>query len=62
MEGNPARNDWKGDLDAPYNLGPGLKNNFTVKMEVYTSNKMVTTYNTIGIIRGEVEPGINIIN
>jgi N-acetylated-alpha-linked acidic dipeptidase len=60
MDGIPARDEWKGDLIAPYNLGPKLKNNFTIKMEVYTSNQMRTTYNTIGIIRGEIEPGYSI--
>lgn len=61
MEGVAAPPGWKGDLVAPYNLGPNLKNNMTVKMQVNTSNRNVTTYNTIAILRGEVEPGTNII-
>ena len=55
--GMPSPDEWQGGLEADYNLGPNLKNNFQVKMEVYTTNQMATTYNTIGILRGEIEPG-----
>ena len=55
--GMSSPDEWQGGLEADYNLGPNLKNNFQVKMEVYTTNQMATTYNTIGILRGEIEPG-----
>ena len=54
-----APDTWQGGLNTPYRLGPGMQNpGWKVKLEVHTSNKMATIHNTIGIIRGEEEPGI----
>ena len=53
-----APDAWQGGLNTPYRLGPGMQNvGWKVKLEVHTSNKMATIHNTIGIIRGEEEPG-----
>lgn len=55
---NPAPDGWVGHLDAPYNLGPGLRYpGWTVKMNISTRNEQRTIYNTIGILRGSVEDG-----
>lgn len=59
--GTASPSEWQGGLEAAYNLGPNLIDNFTIKMEVYTTNQMATTYNTIGILRGEIEPGFCLI-
>ena len=57
MGGEPAPEEWKGDLET-YSLGPNFKTpGWVVKMEVLTQNKMATIYNTIGVLRGEEEPG-----
>ena len=57
MGGEPAPDEWKGDLET-YSLGPNLKiPGWTVKMDILTHNKMATIYNTIGVLRGEEEPG-----
>ena len=56
---NAAPHQWVGTLDVKYNLGPLLPG-WKVRLNVSTSNQLRTVYNTIGILRGSVEPGINI--
>ncbi|XP_070538242.1 putative N-acetylated-alpha-linked acidic dipeptidase [Ptychodera flava] len=60
MKGNEVQKEWKGEIPGvTYRYGPGLAapdDDKTVKVSVYSSNTMVTTYNTIGMIRGSVEP------
>lgn len=56
---NKAPTKWQGDLKVKYFLGPELKDaGWKVKMDVKTSNKMATIYNTIGIFEGQEEPGV----
>jgi hypothetical protein len=58
MKKTPAPDSWQGTLNTTYYLGPGMEDStLKVKLEVHTSNKMATIHNTIGIIRGEEEPG-----
>ncbi|XP_070577786.1 putative N-acetylated-alpha-linked acidic dipeptidase [Ptychodera flava] len=53
----PIPEDWKGGLDIEYNIGPGFMNpDRKARMEIHTTNQMRKTYNTIGFIRGAVEP------
>jgi Zn-dependent M28 family amino/carboxypeptidase len=52
---NPAPSQWIGTLDVKYNLGP-LQSGWKVKLNISTSNQMRTIYNTIGILRGSIEP------
>lgn len=55
---NPPPNEWVGDLNASYSLGPGFLNpEWKVKMNISTTNQKRTVYNTIGILRGSVEDG-----
>lgn len=57
-EGELAPEEWRGTLSTEYYLGPDLKYpNWTIKMDIRTANRMATIYNTIGLIRGEIEPG-----
>lgn len=53
-----APDDWQGKLNVTYYLGPDFKQpGWKLKLDVKTYNKMATTYNTIGILYGEKEPG-----
>ena len=57
-EGELAPEEWRGELDVDYFLGPELKYpKWKIRMEILTSNKMATIYNTIGILEGQEEPG-----
>lgn len=58
MNGPLAPEKWRGDLNTPYSLGPGFQygSGWKIKMNMLTANKMVTTYNTIGMLYGEQEP------
>ena len=57
---NSPPEDWVGNLNASYSLGPGFINpRWKVKMNVSTSNQKRLTYNTIGILRGSIEDGTN---
>ncbi|XP_077987706.1 N-acetylated-alpha-linked acidic dipeptidase 2-like [Glandiceps talaboti] len=58
MKGAEVKEEWRGKIDGvTYKYGPGLENtDHHVKISVYTSNDRRTTYNTIGMIRGSVEP------
>ena len=58
LKKNEAPETWRGTLNTTYYLGPGMENStLKVKLEVHTSNKMAYTYNTIGILYGDEEPG-----
>ncbi|XP_045671485.1 glutamate carboxypeptidase 2 isoform X5 [Ursus americanus] len=55
----PPDSSWKGNLQVPYNVGPGFIGNFStqkVKMHIHSNNKVTRIYNVIGILRGAVEP------
>jgi len=57
---NSPPDNWVGDLNASYSLGPGfLIPDWKVKMNVSTSNQKRLTYNTVGILRGSMEDGKN---
>lgn len=59
---NSAPTKWIGKMDAPYSLGPSLRNpGWRVRLDVSTVNERRTTFNTIGILRGSVEDGIEIL-
>lgn len=51
-----APEEWQGELNSTYYLGPGFQADRKVKLHVRTSNKIATIHNTIGIIYGDVEP------
>ena len=56
---NSAPSKWIGKLEAPYNIGPNLRNvGWKLRLNVSTKNEIRTTFNTIGILRGSVEDGI----
>lgn len=55
---NPAPPEWQGGLGIQYSLGPKLAaQNWSVRLEVRTTNQLATAYNTVGILRGREEPG-----
>ncbi|XP_046454638.1 glutamate carboxypeptidase 2-like [Daphnia pulex] len=58
MGGPPAPDQWQGDLEPVYSLGPGFKygDGWKLEMDMQTANKLVTTYNTIGMLYGQEEP------
>jgi hypothetical protein len=58
MGGLPAPEQWQGDLEPVYSLGPGFKygDGWKLEMNMQTANKLVTTYNTIGMLYGQEEP------
>ena len=59
---NSPPEDWVGNLNASYSLGPGFINpRWKVKMNVRTRNQKRLTYNSIGILRGSIEDGTNYI-
>nr|KAF6437620.1 folate hydrolase 1 [Molossus molossus] len=50
---------WKGNLNVPYNVGPGFTGNFStqkVRMHIHSNNKVTRICNVIGTLRGAVEP------
>lgn len=54
--------DWVGGLNASYSLGPTFSTpGLRVKMIVHTQNEMSYAYNVIATLRGEEEPGNNIV-
>ncbi|XP_053564603.1 N-acetylated-alpha-linked acidic dipeptidase 2-like [Bombina bombina] len=64
MGGAPSPDSWKGNLNVPYNIGPGFVNSsFTqkIRMHVYSYNQVTRIYNVIGKLRGAVEPDRYII-
>ncbi|XP_064157733.1 N-acetylated-alpha-linked acidic dipeptidase 2 [Anguilla rostrata] len=59
MGGEIPPNNWKGDLNVSYRIGPGFTAGFTtqkVRMNIHTNNQVTRIYNVIGKIRGAVEP------
>lgn len=56
MEGDDVPDEWKGSLDVPYKLGPGLANGRKIQLDVNNKNVRRQTYNVIGMIRGSLEP------
>lgn len=60
LRGKKAPVDWEGSLNATYNLGPDFESaNMIVRMKISTTNQVATIYNTIGVLTGEQEPGID---
>lgn len=58
MGGSVAPDDWQGDLNTTYHLGPGLQEvGWTVKLEVHTRNVRTTIYNVVAVMWGSEEPG-----
>ncbi|CAL9683855.1 unnamed protein product [Knipowitschia caucasica] len=59
MGGQIPPNNWKGNLNVSYKIGPGFINdykNFTVRLNIHTNNQVTRIYNVIGKIRGAIEP------
>ncbi|KAG7470918.1 hypothetical protein MATL_G00118940 [Megalops atlanticus] len=64
MGGEIPPNNWKGDLNVSYRIGPGFKAEFNtqkVRMNIHTNNQVTRIYNVIGKIQGAVEPDRYII-
>uniref|UniRef100_A0A8C9VRE3 Glutamate carboxypeptidase 2 n=1 Tax=Scleropages formosus TaxID=113540 RepID=A0A8C9VRE3_SCLFO len=64
MGGQIPPNNWKGDLNVSYRIGPGFADglaNRKVRMNIHTINRVTRIYNVIGKIRGAVEPDRYII-
>ncbi|OCT93271.1 hypothetical protein XELAEV_18016338mg [Xenopus laevis] len=64
MGGASPPSSWKGNLDVPYNIGPGFLQNVStrkVRMHVHSNNEVTRIYDVIGTIRGAVEPDRYII-
>lgn len=58
MGGATAPDDWQGDLNLTYHLGPELQEvGWTIKLEVHTKNTPVTIYNVVAVMWGSEEPG-----
>ncbi|XP_077981977.1 glutamate carboxypeptidase 2-like [Glandiceps talaboti] len=56
MTGDEVIEDWRGGLDIIYRYGPGFSDSNTrTRLNITTTNQLVTTYNVIGGIRGAVE-------
>lgn len=59
MKGPLAPEEWQGQLDITYNLGPGFGEEFKdiqLKMKSYNKMKNKNIYNIIATIKGAVEP------
>ncbi|XP_077990909.1 N-acetylated-alpha-linked acidic dipeptidase 2-like [Glandiceps talaboti] len=57
LDGDDAPSSWQGGLDITYKLGPGFTDpDRKVLMDIHTTNERRWTYNTVGFIRGAVEP------
>ncbi|XP_070577802.1 N-acetylated-alpha-linked acidic dipeptidase 2-like [Ptychodera flava] len=54
--GTRAPDSWQGKMDLTYNIGPEMKDNKTVRLEVNNVNQKNYTYTTIGYIKGSLEP------
>ena len=60
LGGPEAPESWRGDLNVTYSLGPNFKDPIVyIEMNILTENKMAETYNAIGILLGEEEPGMD---
>ncbi|XP_028320694.1 N-acetylated-alpha-linked acidic dipeptidase 2 [Gouania willdenowi] len=60
MGGPIPPNNWKGNLNVPYRIGPGFQDVVSkdqkVRMNIHTNNQVTRIYNVIGRIRGALEP------
>ncbi|XP_054752801.2 N-acetylated-alpha-linked acidic dipeptidase 2-like [Lytechinus pictus] len=59
MGGASVPNYWKGGLNAHYTIGPGFtgpNQGNQVRLVVNSVSGLYTTYNTVGFLRGEIEP------
>uniref|UniRef100_A0A8C5QJQ5 Glutamate carboxypeptidase 2 n=1 Tax=Leptobrachium leishanense TaxID=445787 RepID=A0A8C5QJQ5_9ANUR len=59
MRGTPAPDNWMGNLNVSYNIGPGYGESraaWKVKMHIQSYNEIRRVYNVIGTVRGAVEP------
>ncbi|XP_060559269.1 N-acetylated-alpha-linked acidic dipeptidase 2-like [Ruditapes philippinarum] len=57
LGGKVVKEQWKGKMNTTYRYGGTFKTpNWKARIFVSTKDKMVTTYNTIGVIRGSIEP------
>ncbi|KAL3873958.1 hypothetical protein ACJMK2_037033 [Sinanodonta woodiana] len=56
LDGEKVPDSWKGGLNVTYKFGGFGASNRSIRIKISTRNKEVTTYNTIGILRGQVEP------
>lgn len=58
MGGAVAPDDWQGNLNLTYHLGPGLQEaGWTVKVEVHTRNVPTIIYDVVAVMWGSEEPG-----
>ncbi|XP_006820652.1 glutamate carboxypeptidase 2-like, partial [Saccoglossus kowalevskii] len=57
IDGDKAPASWQGKLDTVYNIGPQMKNNSYVTLEVHNVQRRNYTYTTVGYIKGSLEPG-----
>ncbi|XP_046567725.1 N-acetylated-alpha-linked acidic dipeptidase 2-like [Haliotis rubra] len=58
MDGSLVPTEWQGRMNIQYRFGPGFRNS-TLKeaeMAISTSNQRRTIHNTIGVIKGSIEP------
>ncbi|XP_071510701.1 N-acetylated-alpha-linked acidic dipeptidase 2-like [Diadema antillarum] len=57
LDGPAVPDGWAGNIQGlEYKLGPGLTSGRTVKLEVNTHNEVRMVFNTVGVIRGSMEP------
>ncbi|KAL3873960.1 hypothetical protein ACJMK2_037035 [Sinanodonta woodiana] len=56
LDGREVPDNWKGGLNVTYKFGGFGASNRSIRIKISTRNKEVMTYNTIGILRGQVEP------
>ncbi|XP_072178184.1 putative N-acetylated-alpha-linked acidic dipeptidase [Diadema setosum] len=59
MAGPSPKEDWRGGLNSTYPVGPGFNIPYAgmrTRVVVNSVSDLYWTYNTVGIIRGEIEP------
>ncbi|XP_053398140.1 N-acetylated-alpha-linked acidic dipeptidase 2-like [Mercenaria mercenaria] len=57
LGGEMVPENWRGGMNVTYRFGNSFQTSgWKAHIKVSTSNQNVTTYNTIGIIKGEIEP------
>ncbi|XP_071486514.1 putative N-acetylated-alpha-linked acidic dipeptidase [Diadema antillarum] len=59
MAGPSPKEDWRGGLNSTYPVGPGFNAPYAgmkTRVVVNSVSGLYWTYNTVGIIRGEIEP------
>ncbi|CAF1046308.1 unnamed protein product [Didymodactylos carnosus] len=57
MTGEDVPDEWKGAMTVPYKYGGPLNNSNTITVTSYNKREPRDTYNVIGIMEGEIEPG-----